>query len=337
MFSSQVIPETRQYCCNPVTTIVPGDFLALIKKGKSIGVGIENLVDLYALVVGKESGSSSPMDFVSEDTIDNLKMDFPSFATAFNDLVKKMQKIEPLQFMKNVSAYKWKKNNMSGLENGMAYEMFIENASDNSRLLINDPSPYLIEKICKDSRLDGRDVKLVFSDHRIARIYSSNKQLNRYEVSCLSDLSFRKKTQALYCTGFLSAETILCNMEQLHTAGQRCKDLSIELLISSAVIEPQNRGQKSDRNNIREELLKLFILQKAFLIESAAVKEGLKRKCVLFLSKADVPNDCVPFVRAATLSENKQIILVSNISNEVEYSRIIDNSNTLIQLYNEAS
>ena len=129
------MPNTRQYEYTPEKLEVSPSFYTTMKEREKLKISAEAVLTMYA-----------------------------------NSTDKKLDRLSPLCFMKDYAAYTWKRDNRTDLENGMVYEMYLEQAV-HDMLVFVDPNPFLIEMISSDDRLRSKNIRLVFSDLRYVKVY----------------------------------------------------------------------------------------------------------------------------------------------------------------------
>lgn len=264
------------------------NFDSIMDEWKKLNLPSKHLLELYIRVRSERKGSELQTEPFPTNNNQNISLNFQEYHDILSGIMKKLSAYAPIRFMRQFEAVFYPKENLSGIENGLAYTEFIEQGEKASHLVMIDPNPYLVEQLSMIKEVDDinrfRDrLVLCFTDPLYAEIYQKARELKKYSVKAFDEVEFS------------SADNVRClYFCRMHREKGDKKDL-LEVLSSrinhirdKIVFAPKHKlylllpTAMLDRDaaceGLRPEIMKSFLLEKIFLIDSkAAVSDTYKK------------------------------------------------------------
>ena len=139
------------YSLKPSTIIVTSSFEENVKKLESVCIPPRHIIDIYIesqKYAQNIRDMTNPMRFIeareSEDEFSDIR--FRQLERAYNDVVRSWSKLKPLSFIQQYEAYVTKRPNKTGIENGIASQVFFRFTNTENNTLVVDPSPSFIKQ-----------------------------------------------------------------------------------------------------------------------------------------------------------------------------------------------
>lgn len=165
------------YSLNPSNVAVTNSFVENVEKLKSMGIPASNIIDIYieSQKYAKDICSlTNPMRYIEarEGQSELSDIRFRKLERTYKEVVQSWSKLKPFDFIQQYEAYVANRPNNTGIENGIASQIFFRFTSTKNNTLVVDPSPSFIKQQLKYSN----HLTYTYSDDRYYEICRHSKE-----------------------------------------------------------------------------------------------------------------------------------------------------------------
>lgn len=314
------------YSLNPSTIIVTSSFEENVKKLESVCIPSKHIIDIYIesqKYAQNIRDMTNPMRFIEARESDAKFSDirFRQLERAYNDVVRSWSKLKPLSFIQQYEAYVAKRPNNTGIENGIAREIFFRFTSKQNKTLIIDPTLSFI----KQQEQYGNKLTYTYSDDRYSEMfqYSENKETTK-QICCLDK---RSLDRVLYFARDSTPEQIQEVLEKIRPALVEQSSTNIYILMPTGYLE-----KRHSKGELWQYLTKNYTVYKIVLMPQDAVNEKNKKQCLLILQNKPTTNCKEIFVQKTKLTDRNEIEALE--FRRILYASFADRDRTLSEMYN---
>lgn len=123
------MPTNQIYSLNPTQVTVTKSFSENVEKLKSMCIPPQHIIDIYIesqKYAQTIPDMTNPMRYIEarESQAEFSDIRFRKLETVYNEVVRNWSKLNPLQFMQQYEAYIANRPNNTGIENGIASQIF---------------------------------------------------------------------------------------------------------------------------------------------------------------------------------------------------------------------
>lgn len=280
--------EEKSYPYAQTSLNVSANFDAIVADWNKLNLPAKYLLEIYNRVRSEKKGSVLQTEPFPTTKNNNISLNFQEYHDILSGIMKKLSAYAPIRFMKQYEAVFHPSENLSGIENGLAYTEFIDQGKKASHLVMIDPNPFLVEQLSmikEDddfNRLRNRLV-LCFTDPLHAEIYQKARELKKYSIKAFDDIEFTSADD-VRCLYFARVHKEKGNkqdlLEHLTSRLNHIRDKivftpkhKLYLLLPTALLD-----RDATCEGLRPEIMKSFLLEKIFLIDSKAVISDVYKK-----------------------------------------------------------
>lgn len=314
------------YSLNPSTIIVTSSFEENVKKLESVCIPPKHIIDIYIesqRYAQNIRDMTNPMRFIeareSEDEFSDIR--FRQLERAYNDVVRSWSKLKPFSFIQQYEAYVAKRPNNTGIENGIASQIFFRFTTMENKTLIVDPTPSFI----KQQQQYGNQLTYTYSDDRYCQMCQYTKEKdNIKDISCMDEQSFDR---VLYFARDSTPDEIQQVLENIKSALVEKTSTGIYILMPTAYLE-----KRHSEGELWDYLTENYTISKIVLMPQSAVKAKRKKQCLLILQNKPAKNCREILVqKTKTVDEDKIEALEFR---RIPFTSFTDRDRTLSEMYN---
>ena len=312
------------YSLNPSTIIVTSSFEENVKKLESVCIPSKHIIDIYIesqRYAQNIRDMTNPMRFIeareSEGEFSDIR--FRQLERAYNDVVRSWSKLKPLNFIQQYEAYVAKYPNNTGIENGIASQIFFRFTTEGNKTLVVDPSPSFI----KQQKEYTHQLTYTYFEDRYCEMcrYSEEKDT----VKDFRHLGKQTYDRVLYFARDGAPEEIQQVLENIKSALIESISTGIYILMPTAYLEKRH----SD-GELWEYLTKNYTVFKIILMPQSAVNAKTKKQCLLILQNK-------PTTKHQEIHVQKTKMVKGQIEalefHRVPYASFVDRDRTLSEMY----
>ena len=160
------------YVVDQVDTYTTAEFDKILSECDKVSMEKEYLINLYARVVSNNKDSAEHISPFEGIKTKNLAIQFPRFNEILTGIMNNLRKFTPLEFMKNYTAAEFGTHNCTAVENCFVFEKLLLMNRKAERVILVDPTPFLVEKIAKFRDESFRSkIVLTFTNTEVSKIY----------------------------------------------------------------------------------------------------------------------------------------------------------------------
>lgn len=314
------------YSLNPSTIIVTSSFEENVKKLESVCIPSKHIIDIYIesqRYAQNIRDMTNPMRFIeareSEGEFSDIR--FRQLERAYNDVVRSWSKLKPLSFIQQYEAYVAKRPNNTGIENGIAREIFFRFTSKQNKTLIVDPTLSFI----KQQEQYGNKLTYTYSDDRYCQMCQYTKERdNIKDICCMDEQSFDR---VLYFARDSTPEQIQKVLEDIRPTLVEQSSTNIYILMPTGYLE-----KRHSKGELWQYLTGNYTVHKIVLMPQDAVNEKHKKQCLLILQNKPTTNCKEIFVQKTKLTNRNEIEALE--FRRIPYTSFADRDRTLSEMYN---
>lgn len=314
------------YSLNPSTIIVTSSFEENVKKLESVCIPPKHIIDIYIesqRYAQNIRDMTNPMRFIeargSEAEFSDIR--FRQLERAYNDVVRSWSKLKPLSFIQQYEDYVAKRPNNTGIENGIASEIFFRFTSKQNKTLIVDPTPSFI----KQQQQYGNQLIYTYSDDRYCQMCQYTKEKdNIKDISCMDEQSFDR---VLYFARDSTPDEIQQVLENIKSALVEKASTGIYILMPTAYLE-----KRHSEGEFWDYLTENYTIFKIVLMPQSAVKAKRKKQCLLILQNKPAKN-CREILVQKTKPVDEDKIEALEFR-RIPFTSFTDRDRTLSEMYN---
>lgn len=314
------------YSLNPSTIIVTSSFEENVKKLEPVCIPPKHIIDIYIesqKYAQNIRDMTNPMRFIeareSEDEFSDIR--FRQLERAYNDVVRSWSKLKPLSFIQQYEAYVAKRPNNTGIENGIASEIFFRFTSKQNKTLIIDPTLSFI----KQQQQYGNQLIYTYSDDRYCQMCQYTKEKdNIKDISCMDEQSFDR---VLYFARDSTPDEIQQVLENIKSALVEKASTGMYILMPTAYLE-----KRHSEGELWDYLTENYTIFKIVLMPQSAVKAKRKKQCLLILQNKPAKN-CREILVQKTKPVDEDKIEVLEFR-RIPFTSFTDRDRTLSEMYN---
>ena len=255
------------------------NFEDLMAEWKKIGLPRKCFLELYNSVWSYKKGDEM-QTMLFDGKLKNIALTLEEYHHMLSELIKKLRLYSPIRFMMLYEAHYYPKSNLTGIENGMAFQEFLTQGEKASHLVLIDPNPTLVEKLSQFTR--GHDIHrlrdrlvLGFTNPLYAEIYQKAEELSAFRVAALDELLFSASDNVicLYLAGMYRKKEEKAELQNL--LGK-----NLERIRKNVVFEPRHKcyvllpttflNKDKTGDGLRKGLMRSFLVEKICLVDSKA-------------------------------------------------------------------
>lgn len=292
------------YVVDQVDTYTTAEFDKILSECDKVSMEKEYLLNLYARVVSNNKDSAEHISPFEGIKTKNLAIQFPRFNEILTGIMNNLRKFTPLEFMKNYTAAEFGTHNCTAVENCFVFEKLLLMNRKAERVILVDPTPFLVEKIAKFRDESFRSkIVLTFTNTEVSKIYKKYFRDSVIQVLPTAKYNFADESVSVVYFGHYfgssnlditeqtknkgsktkaARESRLCRkMTEINEALASAKKRQFLILLPTSMIDPE-RGHIG----IRRYLFECFTVQSVDIIDSKAiVTNGYKRLSLVKLSQ----------------------------------------------------
>ena len=314
------------YSLKPSTIIVTSSFEENVKKLESVCIPPKHIIDIYIesqRYAQNIRDMTNPMRFIeareSEGEFSDIR--FRQLERAYNDVVRSWSKLKPLSFIQQYEDYVAKRPNNTGIENGIASEIFFRFTSKQNKTLIVDPTPSFI----KQQQQYGNQLIYTYSDDRYCQMCQYTKEKdNIKDISCMDEQSFDR---VLYFAQDSTPDEIQQVLENIKSALVEKASTGIYILMPTAYLE-----KRHSEGEFWDYLTENYTIFKIVLMPQSAVKAKRKKQCLLILQNKPAKN-CREILVQKTKPVDEDKIEALEFR-RIPFTSFTDRDRTLSEMYN---
>lgn len=314
------------YSLNPSTIIVTSSFEENVKKLESVCIPSKHIIDIYIesqKYAQNIRDMTNPMRFIEarESKGEFSDIRFRQLERAYNDVVRSWSKLKPLSFIQQYEAYVAKRPNNTGIENGIASEIFFRFTYKQNKTLIVDPTPSFI----KQQEQYGNQLTYTYSDDRYSQMCQYTKERdNIKDICCMDEQSFDR---VLYFARDSTPEQIQKVLEDIRPTLVEQSSTNIYILMPTGYLE-----KRHSKGELWQYLTENYTVHKIVLMPQDAVNEKNKKQCLLILQNKPTTNCKEIFVQKTKLTNRNEIEALE--FRRIPYTSFADRDRTLSEMYN---
>ena len=260
----------------------------------------------------------------------------PNYRNVYNAVYEKLKlKDYPvLEFIKKYEAYISTHADNSGVENGYVFNYFLEQAHGetgllNCNLLVMNPSPRYIERICAIPSLKHK-LAFYFTDDLYADAYKFDQSLLYFDIHNETNLTLSNRPYCVLIFGdTLNPTEIVKQLKLLKSRAKSTEDLRIFLYCPNTYIDG-----KEGRKTIHTFLAKEMILDSVSIIDEKAFCDKQRKHSVIGVRFVNDQGfiDPIPFQQVAFSKTAAGNVLIPQAWQPVPRVQFEANNKTLTTL-----
>ena len=309
-----------------INTAVPSEISRIFKLCEEIGWAPEHVLEIY---------SKSLIPLLDDGTICSANMNqqkcghmrIQKYEDRKSEILQLMASCKPIQFLQSYESFYYDDYNCTGVELGLAYNHHKTKSRDNMTMLFIDPSPYVVDQICKDYKKMRKRVILSFSNELYVDIYIKAKRLYGFNIVSLKNLKINRnlKVSVLYFSRLNDLETVKQHLKVIGEATADIYEKNIYAMFPTSMLDP-----KKTQESLRHWLFYDFSVKMIVLVDSNAIKSHkYKKQSFLALVKRNLSlNEQINLPRI--LSDEDVRLISANINRTAENKLYFDISNRCV-------
>ena len=299
-----------------------------------------HVLQMFAHIQNQKAKNKVKYDPASYDSVVD-KTEFsmalnPNYRNVYNTVYEKLKlKDYPvLEFIKKYDAYISTHADNSGVENGYVFNLFLEQARGgmsilNCNLLVMNPSPKYIERICAIPSLKHK-LAFYFTDNLYADAYKHDQTLLCFDIHNKSNLKLANRPYCVLIFGdTLNPTEIVEQLKLLKSRAKSTNDLRIFLYCPNTYIDG-----KEGRKTIHSFLSKEMIVDSVSIIDENAFCDKRRKHSMITMrfDNSQGFNDTIPFQRVAFSNNSTGNVLIPHEWYSVPRNLFDANNKTLTTL-----
>lgn len=314
------------YSLNPSTIIVTSSFEENVKKLESVCIPPRHIIDIYIesqKYAQNIRNMTNPMRFIEarESDAEFSDIRFRQLERAYNDVVRSWSKLKPLSFIQQYEAYVVKYPNNTGIENGIASQVFFRFTNTENNTLVVDPSPSFI----KQQHKYNKQLTYTYFDDRYYEMCRCSEEKDN--IKDFRHLDKQTYDRVLYFARDSTPDEIQQVLENIKSALVEKASTGIYILMPTAYLE-----KRHSEGELWDYLTENYTIFKIVLMPQSAVKAKRKKQCLLILQNKPAKN-CREILVQKTKPVDEDKIEALEFR-RIPFTSFTDRDRTLSEMYN---